>query len=579
MNPEDRLRDLLKQEATTVVPTGDGLARIQARVARRRRLRLVLLPGAALATAGAAAAFFLLGPTTGQNTLTQVPGGTPTGEATPAPSFTCPDGVTVVVIEGPCPSLAPTTTNGYAGPALWPFTSASEAEAWQSDHGDKPWAGNATQVVQHFADDFLALPGLSAQQLGPPSGNQVSLLAGGLRVGVVNLAQLGGDHGPYTVEAVIASDLSMTTPRIEDDAAISSPTSVTGRIQGVDENVQLRLITSAGKQIAAGAAPGGTEVPWHASLSWSDTSWTRAAIVAVTRSPKDGSVNRLVVVPVTRATGAAAAPSFVGLVTGHVSLFDGTNGSLVRQLTFPPAGRADTGATWSGGTLAWVRSQQTGCSDELDRLDSGTASTVVKAGTAHLATPRLSSDGGLLAWLETSCTDTGLDPRYVVVHGGGAPDRRITLNVARLGTQYAVLDVRADGAVLLSQGSRPVAFLPPGATSISQAVQPSPAAGCEVRDGAFDGATTSLWEECSGGLRLATFDDSGARTGAGPVVPGVSSPQTTAFRDGLALVWLSGGDTVGAIARYQDGRFTTFVPNSGCTSVSEPPGCVRAPDW
>ena len=48
---------------------------------------------------------------------------------------------------------------------------------------------------------------------------------------------------------------------------------------------------------------------------------------------------------------------------------------------------------------------------------------------------------------------------------------------------------------------------------------------------------------------------------------------------GYVIAWLFGGDTVGEIARYQDGALTTLVPNTGCTSVSEPTGCVRDPSW
>ncbi len=51
--PEERLSALLHDEDVAV--SGDGLSRIQARVARRRRRRLVLAPVAALAVVGVVA--------------------------------------------------------------------------------------------------------------------------------------------------------------------------------------------------------------------------------------------------------------------------------------------------------------------------------------------------------------------------------------------------------------------------------------------------------------------------------------------------------------------------------------------
>jgi len=46
MNPEDTLAALLREEADTIVPAGDGLQKIQKRVAAKRKTRWVL-PGAA----------------------------------------------------------------------------------------------------------------------------------------------------------------------------------------------------------------------------------------------------------------------------------------------------------------------------------------------------------------------------------------------------------------------------------------------------------------------------------------------------------------------------------------------------
>ena len=153
MNPEDRLRDLLRNEASRVVPAGDGLAKIQQRLVRRRRRRGIFLPSAALAMAGVVSAFFVLVGSSGTQKLVQTP-----GTHRPSPSFFCypPLG------EGPCPTASPPPSSGqpiapFDGPALWPFTSAEQAQAWTKDHGSRPWAADGVNVAQRFITDFLGL--------------------------------------------------------------------------------------------------------------------------------------------------------------------------------------------------------------------------------------------------------------------------------------------------------------------------------------------------------------------------------------------------------------------------------------
>jgi hypothetical protein len=554
MTPEDRLRDLLREEATTIVPAGDGLARIQDRLARRRRLRMFVVPGAALATAGAATAFFLLGGGTGPTTLTQVPGGT----GTPQPTPTCRK-----IADYPCASDStppgPASTQ-YDGPAVWPFTTAAEAEAWRST---APWATDKKQVAGRFATGLLGLKGVTTGTVCE-SCDLVELRLGGALVGTATLVRydVGGTR-VYTVVAVDGGDLKVTRPTA--GAAVTSPTSVSGRITGVDENVSLSLVTQAGKKLATAGAPAGSAVPWQASLSWSDTSWSHGAIVGKTFSLKDGALTRLVVVPVTRATGASAGPSFVGLQGGHVTLFDAADGSQTKQLTFPPAGRTDTGAAWAAGTMLWVRSQQTGCNDELNRLDNGTPSTVVKAGTAHLGTPQLSPAAGWLAWVQTPCSGGSAS---IVVSGGGAPDRVLAVPS---GTTAAVLDIRDDGVMLVhtndaaASGPGTIGIVAAGVDTLDTMTPLTPTGSCYLAGGAaFDGTDPAAFETCGSGSRLARFTDQGARTSTGPAVAGMAAPRSTTAHTGDVLVWLADG----SVARYRDGHLTSLLAAG-----------VQAPDW
>ena len=279
MTAEETLREVLRREAATIVPTGDGLDRIRARLVRRRR-RMLLLPGVALATAAATASLFLLGDHAGTQKVVQAP-------LHPSPTPTPTD-----------PVAPPPPDPGFT-PALWPFSSAAQVAAWRRDPGAMPWAGSNLEVARHFVTDYLKLSGVRVTQ-GCVSCDVVGVeTLAGRTVGEISLVREDGGRRAFSVYGVTATDLTVTSPRA--GAAVGSPTQVTGRITGVDENVRLRLLTAAGAEVAAGAAPAGSALPWQGTLSWSDPSWSVAGIVATTYSPKDGSLNRLVVVPVTRA--------------------------------------------------------------------------------------------------------------------------------------------------------------------------------------------------------------------------------------------------------------------------------------
>jgi hypothetical protein len=553
MNPEDRLRELLRQEAAKVVPTGDGLTKIQERLARRKVVRRWLVPSAALVTAGVAATFVLFAANSSNKPHVLQPISTPT----PTPSTTSP----------------PLPTGGFTGTGMWPFGSQTEADSW--DATTMPWADDNKAVVEHFVRDWLMLPGITVTQ-SCVSCNVLGLQVGNRSVGEVDVDYyvVAGKH-VFTVTKVGGTDLTITEPTAGE--AISSPTGVTGRITGVDENVQLRLLSTDGAELASAGAPAGTAVPWQGSLTWTASDWSTGGIVGVTRSAKDGSVNRVVAVPVRRSTASADA-SFAGLVDGHVSLFDAATGSRVRQLTYPPAGHEDIYAASSHSSLVWVRHAASGCDDELERLDPSAVSTVVKGGTSRLSTPAISANGGWVAWVEQPCAGGA---ESLVVLGGGAPARRIALPS---GSTAVVHDVRDDGAVLISltqpSPSGPgVQLLPAGALDLSGLTPLNPAAACAFESGAaFDGDEPVAFESCGSQVRLVRFSADGARTAADKAFS-AEPPTSVSVRGGRVLVWLSGGDRVGEIATYANGTTRAVITNDGCTSSGPQTGCVKAPSW
>ena len=295
--PEDRLAALMREQAETVVPVGDGLSRIQRRLAAKRKVRRVLLPSAALVTAAAVAAVFVLSDNDDGASLTQVPTSQgPTTEATTTPSATA--------TPSSSPSTTPSTEATVAGggldhafenPALWPFTTAQQIAAWQTSY---PYAGDKLALVDHYLSDQLHLSGLTTSTTCQ-SCDVVVIKDGATEVGEAALERYTVDgHRVYTIVTVGQTDLKISTPAYGD--AVSSPTTVTGRVVGVDENVNLTLVTQAGKVIATAGAPAGSEMPWSGQLTWTAADWTWGGIVAKTFSAKDGSLRRLTAVPVMR---------------------------------------------------------------------------------------------------------------------------------------------------------------------------------------------------------------------------------------------------------------------------------------
>lgn len=550
--PEDKLAALLREQAETVVPSGGGLSTIQARVARRRRTRWAVLPGAALVTAAAVAAFFVFADGDGQSALKQVPG----------------PGTSPSVSETPHPSPTPTVAGGgldhaFENPALWPFTSGQQIAGWKTDY---PYADDKLALVGHYLNDELKLTGLTTST-NCESCDVVVISNGTRKVGEASLERFWVDgHEVFTISVIGETDLKVLTPSY--GAAISSPTAVTGLITGVDENVNLSLVTQAGQQIAAAGAPAGSAVPWNGSLTWTDTGWTHGGIVARTFSAKDGSLNRLTAIPVTRDSQAAGtSPTFAGVRSGRIDLFDATTGAFQRHLTFPPAGKTDTDAAWSSGRLLWLRAQPTGCNDALYRMDGTTVSTVVgPGGPDHLGSPRLSPDGRTMAWLSSPCS--GGAPSVVVKSPAGI--RRVRVSP---GGSVAVQDLTDDGRLLVSvrvNGSAPLMRL---LSATEAAVDDGRAIGfshCTAQAASFDGAGPVLWVSChTGAARLARFQASGDLTTTGPDLP-LDRVDATSVRQGSVLVVGSAPQSgLVRVWRYEQGRLTAVTTGDA----------VRVADW
>ena len=277
MTPEERLRTALRDAAVEVPP--GGLSRITHQIAVRRARRRVVVPAVSLAcAAGVAAAFTLIGGDGGRSRLVQVQ--QPAASSAPTP----------VADDGKV------TTSGPGQP-IWPFATDAQATAFPAA---KPWASTSLTTARHFLTDYLGVQGVALLAPRCLCDGLVLLSVRGLEVGQMRLVQVGtAATRPWSVIGVTdGTALQVTAPAT--GAAVTSPLTVTGRVLGVDESIRVRLLSRAGAPLAQAYAPAGLDIPWSTTLRWAERRWPTGALVASTRSMRDGSLNRLLVIPIRR---------------------------------------------------------------------------------------------------------------------------------------------------------------------------------------------------------------------------------------------------------------------------------------
>lgn len=290
--PEERLAALLRQEADTLLPTGDGLSKIQQRVAARRKARWFVIPSAALATAAAVTAFVVLGGS-GAPQTTLLP---PASPGPSAPPSTQPSPEPTAVPTSPAPVVDATPFV----PAIWPFASQAQLDSWVADPSAMPWATSGLDVAKHFVSDYLKITDLTLSQ--PCVSCDVVELRNSDRqlVGTVTLVREDEDgKRAYSVAGVTHGEgFAVTSP--EDGEKVASPVQVRGTITGVDEQIAITLLSQKGTELGSAGAPAGSGAPWSAQLTWTSSDWYTGALVLRTYDGR-GLPNRLVVQRVVRA--------------------------------------------------------------------------------------------------------------------------------------------------------------------------------------------------------------------------------------------------------------------------------------
>lgn len=178
--------------------------------------------------------------------------------------------------------------------ALWPFTSAAQAQAWQASFrsgGAQPWHLDVDRTALAFTRDHLGYTEVDRVTTRSVDGTDARLGVGWndpnettATVAVLHLVRLGaGQDAPWVVVGTDDTLLSLTTPRY--GASVTSPLTVGGLITGVDESLHVTVLPP-GSSIplgeVGGIPAGGERTPWSATVRFSAPAGTVLTVAVST---------------------------------------------------------------------------------------------------------------------------------------------------------------------------------------------------------------------------------------------------------------------------------------------------------
>jgi hypothetical protein len=355
---DELLRSALQDEADTITPGGDGLARIQQRVQQRgvraRWLRPALALGSAavLAGLGVGAAIFVNHSGDDSVQITS-----PSDSNTPAPSET-PSNQNVSDL-GPFPIQA-----------IFPFTDATAEQGWQQDYdnGGTTWEADPTQVATRWVQGYLDQPTVDhVISVADDNGDKVVTLGRVLQGEGNNLFAVTAVHLTKYDDAWIVTGANdpnnyMTISSPAPGSTIKTPVTVTGPGFGADEGIQLEVrdATSDTSYGTANLTVGNGIPEWSQGIDFNRASSPIGALVAVDISNADGGPARIVAEQVQFSPAAPNQPPpyFYAVKDNRITQFASRTGSPIHYLTMAQPGGPVSDPQVYGSDVYYI--QQTG---------------------------------------------------------------------------------------------------------------------------------------------------------------------------------------------------------------------------
>ncbi|HET7530591.1 MAG TPA: Gmad2 immunoglobulin-like domain-containing protein [Mycobacteriales bacterium] len=432
---EALLRDSMHDQADSVLPAGDGLSRIQQRVAvRRARLRW-LRPAAAL---GSAAVLAVIG--VGAYAAVNGNGGTDRVETPPLTQT--PGSPSPSVTSSPSPTTAPAAVTGFPKRAIFPFVNAAEERSWeqQADGGHMPWVADPKGVATFWVANYLQLPSIDTfvRQTSFTSSRVDVVLgrnqsdAGSQRQVEVTTVHLVKYGKAWIV--VGASDgsglLRISSPKA--GATVSSPVEASGPGGGVHRaaTVEVRDAATPTKYGEGQAGSFGSNVGWSTSVSFSTPSRSVGVLVVIEKSDADGLPLRVTAEQVRFGTSSVSAgPAyFYGIKNGRVTKFAARNGAAIDYLTDPQPGGGASDPQLVGSDVYFLRANGP-CSVALHNVstlpsDNTQPEVAVASPDDGYAITGFATDGTAVSFFEQAC-DSSRSPQAKLVSTDGSGGRHV----------------------------------------------------------------------------------------------------------------------------------------------------------
>lgn len=401
------LRESMHEAADTVMPAGDGLARIQQRVsARRARLRW-LRPTMALGSAAAVALVTFGAYAAVHNSGTakvEVPpplqSATSTPTTEPTPTQTTPPPVAVT----------------FPKRAIFPFVTAKDERAFEQEaaSGTNPWQDPAA-VATAWVTNFLQLSSVNQVVKRIETPTKVDVQMGRMQsdgssqrqitVTTVHLVKFGkvwivtgaSDGSKLLRIGSPAAGSKVTSPLV-----VSGPSSV-----GADRAayVQVRDATTPTSYGEGQTGSFGVQ-GWSADTSFTQPANPVGVLLVVETSQADSLPLRVTAEQVRFGSSSvsAAGPFFYGNKNGGIAKFSATDGSFVSNVTRPVPGNSSDPQLL--GDTIYYRTEDSGCGTHVASVPvgGGASNDVADPDQGYsIAHYGVSQDGTKVAFFETAC--------------------------------------------------------------------------------------------------------------------------------------------------------------------------------